>query len=162
MRFHVGLFLNSPTPLLDYGLITSNVTLTTALFVTDHSCALSGAALLCNLATTFMVNWRVKADLPRDKLQGLGFPVYDSGRIFSAALMTIAGCFPALFICLSTWFTSEFCWWIAATTLVVDLYVLLETLEGGHDRIRIAEKKIKDGFVWRDNTWKAPVVKKDT
>ena len=156
MLFQSSLFWNRPTPLLDYGLIVSTVSLAAALCSADHSCALSGGALLCNLATLFVVYYRSNAHLPQDTLQG--FPLYDIGGIFFATLMTIADSVPALFIALSTWLSSSLCWWIACTTWVVTIFGLLECLEEGTDRIRAAERNFKDGWTWQVNRWQHPPV----
>lgn len=154
--------ISTPTPMMDYGLIGSNLALTVALFTsTDpyHTCLICFVALLVSTVTTCLVHLRVKADLSGDMLHGV-FPVYDMGRLYSATLTTIAGVFTAVCVCLSTWLASSFCWWVAATMWVVDVYVLYETLEGGHDRIKDAEKKIKDGYIWKRNTWRAPKTEK--
>jgi hypothetical protein len=159
--------LYSPTPLMDYSLLASNLSLTAALFLSKHSTQqqpsasssssssypliiiLCGGSFIFNLVTTLIVHFRIKANLPRDKMQG--FPIYDKWRLYAACLVSIASFFPAMLISLTCWLDSEVCWWIAATTLVVTHFVLLDTMKDGRNRVLDAEKMIKDGFTWKDN-----------
>jgi hypothetical protein len=141
---------------MDQGLLISALALAGALFIEKQSYVLCGAALLGNALTTLLVYQRVYGKFPADYyLQG-SFPLYDRGRMYSTTLVTIAGCFPIIFICLSTWLSSSLSWWMAATFLVIDFYVLLEALEEGYDRIKAAEKNIKDGMIWKNKQWKMP------
>ena len=157
----MGFVLHSPTPLMDCGVIISYLILTVAMICTltgqsSYTYMLSGTSFLCNIVTAGLVFRRVKANLIEDKLSG-GFPVYNmSFSMYRVTLLTIAGIFPSLCICLFTWLTSAFCWWVAATAWVVNLYVLYETLNGGQARLREAEKNIKDGYMWHNNAWKEP------
>ena len=138
---------------MDYSLVGSNILLTIALFRNEPYwfCAV---ALTWNLLTTLIVFYRAKANLTTDIMPG-GYPLYNKWHKYTSTLTTIAGMFPMVFMCLSAWFVSTFCWWVAFCMWVVDMYVLFETLESGYNRIRYAEKKFKDGNVWKGGAWVA-------
>ena len=99
-----------------------------------------------------LVNRRVEANRKKDI-----FPIYDSGRLFWSALMTGMHIIPLTLVSLSSSLTSSSmsraCWWLALAALAFDFYLLVEVLKDGSNRISDAEKKLKDGWVWKNNTW---------
>ena len=134
---------------MEYRLVGSNILLTIALFRNEPYwfCAVTDLEFVDN-------SHRAKANLTTDIMPG-GYLLYNKWHKYTATLTTIAGMFPMVFMCLSAWFVSTFCWWVAFCMWVVDMYVLFETLESGYNRIRYAEKKFKDGNVWKGGAWAA-------
>mmetsp|Transcript_16861 Transcript_16861/g.28172 ORF Transcript_16861/g.28172 Transcript_16861/m.28172 type:complete len:162 (-) Transcript_16861:193-678(-) len=141
----------SPAPMMDYPLIASSMALTVALFVGSFSWYLCGVACLVNIVTIILVYFRKKANLPVDKIQD--FPIYDSNRLYSVVLVSIADFFTAPCIYLSWWLDSLFCWWVAATFLVVALFVLYDTMYECCNRVWDAKVKVNEGYVWRNRAW---------